>query len=119
MHELSLVKSLLSQVRSIVVDNKSESAEEVVVEIGPLSGVEVELVRSAFNQLSSELNQSGTTLTIHEVPLVVRCLDCGCESEVRGFVFRCQHCSSGRVQVIRGDEFRLVSVTLTESPVNA
>lgn len=119
MHEMSLVRSLLSQVQSIVTENQAESVEEVLVEIGPLSGVEIELVKSAFTQLVSKEGKFFGKLTIHQVPLVVRCLDCDRESELRDFVFRCYACKSGRVQVVRGDEFRLVSVTLNETHSHA
>ncbi len=115
MHEMSLVRSLMSQVQAIVTDNQAESADEILVEIGPLSGVEIELVKIAFVQWVSELGSMNARLTVHEVPLVVRCRDCNCESELNDFVFRCRECSSGRVQVVRGDDFRLVSVTLNES----
>lgn len=112
MHEMSLVRSLLSQVQAVVADYHAESADEIVVEIGPLSGVEIELVKSAFVQLACEDGQPGGQLIVHEVPLVVRCCDCDVESELSDFVFRCQKCSSGRVQVVCGDEFRFVSVSL-------
>ena len=118
MHEMSLVKNLLSQVRSIVADNGAERAEEIVIEIGPLSGVEIELVKSAYAELIGDM-RSGATLTIEETPLVIRCRKCGLESQVQNFVFRCKHCDSGRVRVIRGDEFRLLSVTLNKAHSHA
>jgi hydrogenase nickel incorporation protein HypA/HybF len=117
MHEISLVRSLLSQVQTLVTDNNADSAEKIVVDIGPLSGVEIELVKSAFVQLAGENGQPGAELIVHEVPLVVRCRDCDLESELSNFVFRCHKCNSGSVQVIRGDEFRLVSVTLNTSDI--
>jgi hydrogenase nickel incorporation protein HypA/HybF len=119
MHEMSLVRNLISQVQSIVRDNQAESAEEVLVEVGPLAGVEIELVKSAFTQLGSEGDQGIGKLTIHSVPLVIRCRDCDGESELNDFVFRCPVCKSGHVQVIRGDEFRLVSITLNETHSHA
>lgn len=119
MHEMSLVRNLMSQVQAIVTDNHAESAEEILVEIGPLSGVETELVKSAFLQLVDECGQSNAKLTVHEIPLVVRCRDCDRESDLNDFVFRCHECNSGRVQVVRGDEFRLVSVTLQAATVES
>ena len=119
MHETSLVRRLLLQVREIVTDNHAESAAEILVEIGPLAGVEIEQVMSAFEQLVKDVSPMSTRLTVHEVPLIVRCRDCNRESELNDFVFRCHECSSGRVQVVRGDEFRLVSVVLNESNLHA
>ncbi len=118
MHEMSLVRSLLSHVEAIVQDHQAESVEEVCVEIGPLSGVEIELVKSAFAQLVGEASQANTAMTVREAPLVIHCRDCDRESELVDFVFRCLTCGSGRVRIVRGDEFRLVSVTLRESPAH-
>lgn len=118
MHEMSLVKSLLAQVQSIVTNNGAESANEVLIEIGPLSGVETELVQSAFAQATQAENVE-MKLLIDNVPLMVRCRECQHESRLDDFVFRCLACHSGCVQVIRGDEVRLVSVTLNEVPSHA
>lgn len=112
MHEMSIVKSLLAQVQRVVSENGGQAAQEIVVEIGPLSGVEVELVKSAFARL---VETDAIKLTVHEVPMVIRCRVCNNEQGLRRFVFRCPVCNSGRVQVIRGDEFRLVSVTVVET----
>ena len=54
MHEQSLVRALLSQVREACLPLPSSDAEEVVVSIGPLAGVEPLLVESAFELLKCE-----------------------------------------------------------------
>lgn len=113
MHERSLVRSLLRQVEQIAAEHHAEQVTEVTVEIGPLSGVEIELVRSAFDQLAGEMR-----LIIIEAALQIQCLQCDQVSELPGFVFRCRHCDSGRVKVIAGDDFRLVSLTLAEGAVH-
>lgn len=129
MHEMSLVRCLLRQVEQIAgsrlvnknsvhknsADNSNAAAvREVTIELGPLSGVESDLVTSAYKQLINETSFGNAELIIQEVPLVIRCLRCRCDSSVNEFIFRCSHCGSGSVQVIRGDEFRLVSITVDE-----
>ena len=47
MHEESLVRSLLEQVRRLVREHAAETVERIEVEVGPLSGVELDLLRSA------------------------------------------------------------------------
>lgn len=107
MHERSLVKTLLKQADQIARENDAANVAEVSVEIGPLSGVEVELVKTAFEELSPS-----SKLKVIEVPLTVRCTRCHAESDLTDFVFRCDSCGSGEVKVISGDEFRLISLTL-------
>jgi hydrogenase nickel incorporation protein HypA/HybF len=106
-HEVSLVRSLLEQVNHIVAEQGGRAAVEVRVEIGPLSGVEPLLVREAFTQLDGD-----GTLIIEEVPLVARCDSCDIEFEVENFRFVCPRCESRETRVIRGDAFRLMSVTV-------
>ncbi len=126
MHEMSLIKRLLLQVQEIAREHHSDFVGEITVELGPLSGVEPELVRIAFEQVvgRAEAPQVGgalarsttqnATLTIRKVPLVVRCLQCDGESDVNNFIFLCDNCGSGRVRIVSGDAFRLLSVTLCE-----
>jgi hydrogenase nickel incorporation protein HypA/HybF len=109
MHERSLVKTLLRHVNQVAAENHACNVLDVTVQIGPLSGVEVGLVESAFNELANTIK-----LNIVETALVIECLECNRVSELPGFFFRCPGCDSGRVQVISGDEFRLVSLTIGE-----
>ncbi len=121
MHEVSLVRSLLEQVDGIVASQGGRAAVEVRVEIGPLSGVEPLLVKEAFTQLTCSrsretsdrpLTSSATTLIIDEVPLTARCDSCHTEFELEHFRFVCPHCDSRETSVVRGDAFRLMSVTV-------
>jgi hydrogenase nickel incorporation protein HypA/HybF len=111
-HEVSLVQSLLKQVDEIVHANHGRSAVEVRVEIGPLSGVESLLVKAAFAQLTAGTQHGDTTLTIDEVPLTAHCPSCQTEFELEGFRFVCPRCGSRATRVVRGDAFRLMSVTV-------
>ncbi len=114
MHEFSLVRSLLEQVDRIVVSNHGRTAVEVRVEIGPLSGVEPLLVKEAFTQLVATGRHRDAALVIDEVPLTARCQSCTTEFELEGFHFLCPNCGSRDTSVIRGDEFRLMNVTIDE-----
>ncbi len=107
MHEVSLVRSLLEQVDRIVIEQDGRAAVEVRVEIGPLSGVEPLLLKEAFAQLAGN-----GTLIIDEVPLTARCDSCHTEFELETFGFVCPHCDSRETSIVRGDTFRLMSVTV-------
>jgi len=112
MHEHSLVRSLLSQVHDHVAPHADCRVDEIRVEIGPLAGVEPLLVRSAFEQLVEASSARGARLVIDEVPLSAVCTECEEAFEVERFQFRCPACGSVQVRVTRGDEFRLVSITI-------
>ena len=112
MHEQSLVQSLLSQIEQLRIEHGVCTVTRVTVEIGPLSGVESLLVREAFERLTAGTTQEGAELVIHEVPLQCRCQCCAAVWSMTGFRFVCPDCGSSAVQILSGDEFRLVSITV-------
>lgn len=117
MHESSLVRTLLNQVAALLAEHHGESVEEICVELGPLSGVEPLLIQSSFEQLAPEHEMSGARLIINEIPLEAKCRQCGVTFEIERFRFLCSSCGSSDVQVVRGDEFRLLDITIRQ-PVN-
>jgi hydrogenase nickel incorporation protein HypA/HybF len=112
MHETSLVRSLLTQVTTVLRGHPGSSVERIRVEIGPLSGVEPQLVASAFDRLVDETPCRGAALHIEYIDLAAQCRDCGLEFIVEKFHFVCPNCSSNGVAILRGDEFRLLDVTI-------
>ncbi len=115
MHEKSLVRSLLKQVDELRIENNALSVALITVELGPLSGVEPQLIQVAFGELVAEYFDEQPTLDIRLVPLQIRCRSCRHESAVDGITLECPECSSTKVQVIRGDEFRLLDISMQVS----
>lgn len=114
MHERSLVRSLLNQIEEIAEEHRASQVTSVSVEIGPLSGVEAECVRLAYEELREGTCCEQAILLIEPSGLVIRCRECTRESQLASFLFRCESCGSGKVQVISGDAFRLLSITIQE-----
>ncbi len=114
MHEESLIRSLLRQVDELMQTHQALAVEEIEVEVGPLSGVEPFLLKDAFERLKTESSSSTGSLSIVEVGLDVLCRDCQCESKLKNFHFVCHECGSTSVQILCGDEFRLLSVRLRQ-----
>lgn len=112
MHERSLVRALLSQVQDLQAKQGAERVLTVRVSIGEFSGVESELVRSAFEEFVDDSPACGASLEVVNVPLESRCRICGCEFVVENFRFRCPQCGDARVDIIRGEGIVLESVTL-------
>lgn len=114
MHEWSLARTLLQQATHICREHGSNELLEVHVQIGPLSGIEANLLESAFDQLVCELGISPIRLVVEATPLVVHCRECGTESELSDFDFYCRACNSRSVRVVQGDQLQLVSVRVTD-----
>lgn len=118
MHEQSLVAALLKQVTGIAADHGGADVTEIEVEIGPLSGVEPLLVESAFERLVPQTAFSETRLVVRCIPLQGVCRTCDRDFAAPELRFDCPLCGARHIRIVRGEEFRLMSVTLEdgESP---
>lgn len=114
MHERSLVQTLLEQVRRTAIDLALPPVREVVLELGEFSGVEAELVKLAFADLSPVVLGDGVTLELRQTPLTAECSSCQHSFHVERFQFVCPKCA-GTVRVTAGEEFRLVSLRVESS----
>lgn len=122
MHERSLVEALLGQVAELARVEAARRVLEVRVRVGPLSGVEPLLFRSAFDDLATGAMFEGTRLAVVEVPLRAHCRTCNTRFDVADFRFRCTACGSRDVDTVDGDAVMIESVKLAlsahEEPVH-
>ncbi len=112
MHERSLARNLFEQVCSIQREHPQTRISDVEIEVGSMAGIEPLLFRSAFESLTVEEGLEEIQLIMHEVPVVVHCLDCHQESVAENFVFFCLHCQGKSVRICQGDCIKLVSIDL-------
>jgi hydrogenase nickel incorporation protein HypA/HybF len=112
MHELAVCESLLSQVRALAAERGAESVGVITVQIGPLSGVEPELLAHAFSIARAGRYTEQARLDVETVAIELRCRDCGGESSAVPNRMLCSHCSSWRVALVHGDEMVLARVEL-------
>ena len=112
MHELAICQALLDQVEGIARARGAAGVEQITVAVGPLSGVEPQLLFNAF-----EIARCGACATaellFETAPLTIRCTECGAESECKPNALLCALCGDYRTQVISGDELMLMRVQLT------
>lgn len=112
MHELSICQSLLSQVEGIALQHNAQSVSSIQLALGPLSGVEIELLKNAYSIASAGTVADSAELIIKLLPLRVKCNQCHAESEVLPNKLTCKQCGDWRTTVVSGDELILMSVEL-------
>jgi hydrogenase nickel incorporation protein HypA/HybF len=115
MHELSVCQGLLRQVEAVGRRHAARVCG-VVLRVGPLSGVDPDLLARAYPVAAADTEAAGSTLTIETVPLRVRCQSCGAEAAVTLHNFTCTACGDWHTELLSGDELLLVSVEL-DSPL--
>ncbi|MDA3870398.1 MAG: hydrogenase maturation nickel metallochaperone HypA [Gammaproteobacteria bacterium] len=112
MHELSLCQALMQQVDNIAQEREAEGVTKIVIGLGPLSGVEAQLLKNAFPIASVGTVAETAKLMINDLPLRVKCGQCGAESDVTPNKLLCKNCGDWRTTLISGDELMLMSVEL-------
>jgi hydrogenase nickel incorporation protein HypA/HybF len=109
---LSVCQGLLDQVAQIASGQSAEAVARITVRIGPLSGVEPELLRQAFPQAAAGTIAALAELVIESAPVRVRCDSCAAETEAVPNRLACGACGDWHTRLVGGDELLLVSVEL-------
>ena len=112
MHELAICQSLMDQVETIADERNAKSVTSIVVAMGPLSGVEAQLLKNAYPIASAGTVAENAELVIEYLPVRVKCTQCGSESEALPNKLICKQCGDWRTTLVSGDEMMLMSVEL-------
>jgi hydrogenase nickel incorporation protein HypA/HybF len=113
MHELSVCQGLLDQVSGIARQHQAIGVKRIRLRIGPLSGVEPQLLAQAFPLASAGSIAEHAELEIETLAVRVRCATCGAETDAAANRLVCGACGDWHTQLISGDELLLVSVELS------
>ena len=112
MHELAICQALLEQVEGIARRSPGR-VTRVRLAVGPLSGVEPRLLESAYAFACAGTAAEGSELDIDEMPVRVRCRECGAESTASANRLLCGECGGWRTDLASGDELLLMKVELS------
>lgn len=110
MHELSVCYALLQQVEQLATQHHARSVAKITVQIGALSGIEAELLSSAFTIAQAGTITDSAELCLENIPITVLCQQCGAESEVTLSCLLCKSCGDWHTRLIRGNELLLKQV---------
>lgn len=112
MHELSVCLSLMQQVEQIARERNAKRVTRITLSVGPLSGVEPDLLQHAYPLATAETVAADAELVIETSAVVVRCSQCDSETTVAANKLLCGACGDFRTRVIAGDELTLMRVEL-------
>ena len=115
MHELALCQALMSQVEVIARDNHATRVIAITLGMGPLSGVEEQLLKNAYPVASAGTVADGAELLVESTPVRVRCISCGEESEAEPNRLVCGHCDDWHTELVSGDELLLIRLEMEKS----
>ena len=110
MHEYSLVQSLLDRVEREAAAHGATVVHRLRLKIGEMSGVETDLLRSAYETFTDRTICADAALEIVPVPVRWGCL--ACDTDVQpGGALRCDDCG-GPARLTAGDEIVLERIEM-------
>jgi hydrogenase nickel incorporation protein HypA/HybF len=112
MHELAIAESVVAIASRHAAGRRVYRVE---VKVGHLRQVVPSALEFAFELVAQGSALEGAVLDIDEVPAAGLCRDCGAESPIEGFPFRCSACGALDLEVVRGEELYVDSLELEET----
>jgi hydrogenase nickel incorporation protein HypA/HybF len=125
MHELSVALSLIDALTESLGTHPDVRIDVIHLKIGPLSGVIEPALRSAFEIAAVGTIAEGAILAIQVPPIVLRCEECGQETNLSGADVMdnrdglgswiswlppaCPACGAAALTVVGGRELELVA----------
>lgn len=111
MHEYSIVRSLMAQVSAQARQHRARAVVRVRVRLGELSGVDPDLLETAFETFTpTDALYARAKLEIEAVPLSWACSQCSRAFE-RGARLWCLDCDRP-ARLVRGDEIILDQIQM-------
>jgi len=112
MHEFSIVQSLLNSCEENAEKNNATKVTKVVVKIGVMSGVEPDLLQTAFDTFKEQTMCHDAQFIINIQRVVIKCKDCGEESTLSKNEYACLKCESVNIDILDGEEMFLMQLEL-------
>ncbi len=105
MHELSLAQGICDTVSPLV--EADQRVVSIVVEVGPLSGVQPEALEYCFAIVAEQAGLSGAALDLVSLDARASCPACSEDFVIRFVWDACPGCGHSPVTVEGGREFRI------------
>ncbi len=107
MHEMSLCESVLKCLQESAKTQNFKRVKTVWLEIGALSGVEIEALRFSFEVVVKDSLADRAKLEIIALPGEAWCMKCSATVIIEQRFDACPKCGSYQLQVTGGDEMKI------------
>lgn len=104
---MSLAEGVLQLIEDAARQQEFARVTTVWLEIGRLSGVEVEAMKFCFDAVTRDSIADGARLEIIELPGIGWCMECAQSVPMAEVFGECPQCGGYRLQVTGGTEMRV------------
>jgi hydrogenase nickel incorporation protein HypA/HybF len=107
MHELSVVSSIVKTAKKEVEKINGEKVLEIYLEIGKLSGVEMDSFNFVWPQCANNSVLASAKLFIDEPTGKAKCAECETVFDVEKLFDSCPKCNSPFKEILTGKELKI------------
>lgn len=112
MHELSVVMSIISIAESESAKSNATAIDEIELDIGELSGVEMSAFEFAWQQAVKSTRLEQAAKIINRIPGEGKCMDCEAVFPMQQLYEPCPVCGEHFITVQKGKELRVKSLVI-------
>lgn len=110
MHETAICQGIVDIICNAQKEHGFRRASRIRVEIGALSAVDPDALRTSFLPVSAGTPAEGATLEIEEPPGKAWCMDCSMAVTLSRRADPCPNCGRYHLVVQSGDEMRVMDM---------
>ena len=110
MHELSIIANLFEILEEKAAEKEAKRVLSVKLQVGLLSGVVPDLLKTAFDIYKKETIAAEAELEMVEVPFKVKCNMCGAEMVKDDLFVVCDACGSTDLKTLQGTDLFLLKM---------
>ncbi|MDE6886247.1 MAG: hydrogenase/urease nickel incorporation protein HypA [Helicobacteraceae bacterium] len=114
MHEYSIISDLVLLSEENASANNASKIFKITIEVGERSGVEVELLKSAFEAFKGESEFcKNAILEIKRQEVILECKNCLAKFSAKSLEYGiCTFCNSNNVDIVKGRELNLLRLEM-------
>jgi len=115
MHEMSIVMSIMETVEKECRKQQADEVESIELDIGMISGVEMEAFYFAWDAGTTKSILQKTTLKINRPPAKAQCTVCGKTFIAQSSFDTCPECGNPFCNIISGKELNIKRIVLIKN----
>lgn len=120
MHELSIAIHIIEIVQEEVKKAQAVSVSKIELEIGTLSGVELNALEMAMNETVDQAGMKDAEIIYHSIEARAVCEACCNEFDPFDFTKVCPYCNSLHTSLLKGKELNIRSIeVITENDLTS
>lgn len=113
MHELSIVQNILEIADQEVKKAKAGKVDEIDLDIGVLSGVEMDALLFAWEACVPDTILANAKRKINRIPATAQCVACQHKFETEDYFAQCPVCGDYLTELVQGKELKIKSLVVS------